>query len=155
MLGQIADMRWPNTAVLVLALALGGSAAAEMYKSVDEDGNVVFSQTPPRGKESEVIKPRYAKQPAGAVKSTPGSTAETDGAGGDAAGKTPKELTPEQLVIKKQNCTNAKEQLAQMQGPRANRLQYVNENNERAFLTEDQRNSRISKAQKALKEYCN
>ena len=60
MLEQIA-MRWPSALILVMALALGGSAAAEMYKSVDEDGNVVFSQTPPRDKESEVIKPRYAK----------------------------------------------------------------------------------------------
>ena len=154
MLGQIV-MRRPYALILVMALALGGSAAAEMYKSVDEDGNVVFSQTPPRDKESEVIKPRYAKQPASAVKTTTGSAAKTDAASGDAAGETPKDLTPQQIAIKKRNCTNAKEQLAQMQSPRANRLQYVNENNERAFLTEDQRNSRTSKAQKAIKEYCN
>ena len=88
MLGQIV-MRRPYALILVMALALDGSAAAEMYKSVDEDGNVVFSQTPPRDKESEVIKPRYAKQPASAVKTTTGSAAKTDAAGGDAAGETP------------------------------------------------------------------
>ena len=50
------------------------------------------------------------------MKTTTGSAAKTDAAGGDAAGETPKELTPQQIAIKKQNCTNAKEQLADQQG---------------------------------------
>ena len=57
-------MRVLAGAALLTVLAVSASVAtAEVYKSVDENGRVVFSQKPPQGTKSEVIKPRYSKPP--------------------------------------------------------------------------------------------
>ena len=41
--------------LLVLLMSPGVTGAAEVYKSVDEDGNVVFTDEPPDGVDSEPV----------------------------------------------------------------------------------------------------
>ena len=139
----------------VLALGAVG-AAAEVYKSVDENGRVVFSQKPPANTKSEVIKPRYSKPPtAPAGAAAPFVPPAQPGAMPTATEETKaKELTPEQLAAKQRNCEIARERLAQLQAPRARRLQYTNEQGELAYLTPDLLEQRITDAQTKITENC-
>ena len=121
--------------------------AAEVYKSVDADGNVVFSQQPPKDSKAEVVTPRYAKQP------VPAAATPTP-AGGSAAPAAPVVLTAAQKANKQQNCDTATQQLKDLRSPRANRLQYVNEKQERSFLTPEQSANRIKDAEDKIKQYC-
>lgn len=134
------------------------AASAEVYKSLDENGRVVFSQKPPQGAKSEVIKPRYSKPPSApqgngpapfVPPAQPGAlpTATQD------ANKA-KELTPEQKAAKARNCDIARERLAQLQGPRSNRLQYTNEQGQLAYLTPELLEQRITDAQTKITENC-
>ncbi len=161
MLGQVGHWR---RALVLGSLLLSASSHAEIYKSVDQDGNVVFSQKPPAGVQSETVKPRYAKRPskpAGSGATVGGAEAATNAPDAAAEPGTPAaspapptELTPEQKANKAKNCANARGQLKQLQGPRANRLQYLNEKNERAFYSEDERAAKIKETEKAAKKYC-
>ena len=139
------------TATLTLTALLlpAASFATEVYKSVDADGNVVFSQQPPRDTKSEVIKPRYAKQPTAALPAAPDSAAPAP-----PAAAPPAELTAEQKAAKQKNCDIAKERITQLQGPRANRLQYVNDQQELAYLTPELLEGRIKDAQDKIKQNC-
>lgn len=142
-----------RTLPLWLALSLGAApVSAEVYKSVDENGNVVFSQTPPKDGKAEVIKPRYAKQPAANAP----MTAPIVPPSGQAEKKkeAPPELTPEQIAAKKKNCDLANQKLKELHGPRPNRLQYVNENQELAFLTPELVEQRIKEAEAIVARDC-
>ena len=149
--------RW-GTGLMLAAIALWASgAAAEVYKSLDENGRVVFSQKPPKDTKAEVIKPRNSKPPtpaAGAAApfvapAQPGATPSAT----DASAK-PKELTPEQQAGKQKNCEIANDRLAQLQLPHARRLQYTNEQGELAYLTPDMLEQRITDAQAKIAENC-
>ena len=138
-----------------LALLCVTPAFAEIYKWTDENGNVVFSEKPPPDGKAEALKPRVGRASPPAAASGPAAAAEPQSDITDAShGQAPEKLTPEQIARKRQNCENAKSQLADMQSARANRLQYVNEQGERAFLTPEQREERTRKAREAIKEYC-
>ena len=149
--------RW-GTGLMLAAIALWASgAAAEVYKSLDENGRVVFSQRPPKDTKAEVIKPRNSKPPtpaAGAAApfvapAQPGATPSAT----DASAK-PKELTPKQQAGKRKNCEIAHDRLAQLQLPHARRLQYTNEQGELAYLTPDMLEQRITDAQAKIAENC-
>ncbi len=51
--------------LLPLLLALPGLAAAQVYRTVDADGRVHYSQTPPTGGKSEKVTPRVMPPSAG------------------------------------------------------------------------------------------
>ncbi len=148
---------WASLSVLAAAALLTVGASAEVYKSVDENGHVVFSQKPPKDGQSEVVKPRYTKPPtpvAGAAAPfTPPSQPGAIPSATDAATQ-PKELTPAQKAAKQKNCETANERLAQLQEPRARRLQYTNEKGELAFLTQDMLDERVKDAQAKIAENC-
>jgi len=145
---------------LLLALVMAGPTSAEVYKSVDADGNVVFSQKPPPGADAEVVTPRYARPPSntGTSSPPPSSTTPAEGSAGTAPSQdtaaADAEPTPEQLAAKRANCSNARGQVERLTGPRANRLQYVDEQNELAFYSEEQRAQLIRDAQAAVEKYC-
>lgn len=145
-------MRALSLATLLSLSLCGLPVCAEVYKSVDENGNVVFSQTPPKDGKAEVIKPRYTKQPAANAP----MTAPIVPPSGPAAKKqeAPPELTPEQLAAKRRNCDLANQKLKELRGPRPNRLQYVNENQELAFLTPELVEQRIKEAETIIARDC-
>lgn len=143
--------------LLALLTLCSVNAAAEVYKSVDENGRVVFSQKPPKDGKSEIIKPRFTKPPTpaagGPAPFVPPSQPGAMPTATDPMAK-PKELTPEQIAAKQKNCATANERLAQLQGPHANRLQYTNEKGELAFLTPELLEQRITDAQTKITENC-
>lgn len=161
---MLEQMKLTRAGLLLGTLLACASVGAEIYKSVDADGQVTFSAKPPPGGQAETVTPRYTRQPGKGAEPTPvaessapstvapGATTEIGAPA--AAPAAPAELTPEQEAIKAKNCLNAKDRIKQLTAPRANRLQYVNEENELAFYTEEQRMAQIEEARKAAKEYC-
>jgi hypothetical protein len=125
-------------------------AQAEVYKSVDADGNVVFSQSAPIGQASEVVTPKVAAPPS----QTPASAAARYGQNSKLYPAVTRELSPQQLENKRKNCATARAQLAQAQDPHVYRMQYKNEQGELAFLTPEMIQQRVDAAQGAIKQYC-
>ena len=141
-------------AAALFSAVMGAAAAAEVYKSVDENGNVMFSEKPPPGKEAEVVTPRYTGKPAAAADAPAPKAAASETPTAEAPAEGAEELTPEQVALKEKNCADARAELAELENPRANRLQYTNENNERAFITPEQLQARKDEANAAIKKFC-
>ena len=131
------------------------TTSAEIYKSVDENGNVVFSQKAPKDTPSEVIKPRYSKPPTPLAGGGPMiAPNQPGGLPSASAASAPPDLSPEQLAANQKNCDTARDQLQQLQDPRVNRMQFENDRQERAFLTPELIAQRIEQAQDMIAKSC-
>lgn len=140
--------------MLTLALATA-SASAEVYKWV-EDGTVHYGNTPPAGQQAESV-----KTPAGPPKARTENARETlderieqdEEWREQEADEQEQARGADQLQeARKQNCDNARKALQQLENSR--RLQYINDEGERAFLTEKQRQQRMDEARKLMQKNC-
>ena len=145
-----------NLSAMLVAMTVLVSAPTHgvVYKWEDGDGVEVHSGSRPPGQEAEEINPRFAKQPAGAAKQG-AAEAPADTPGDGDAEPAAEELTPEQMVRKKQNCVSAQKNIEEMNYPRIYRRQYRLENGELAFFTPEVRGARLSEAQAMAEKYCN
>jgi len=153
--------------IVGLLLTFAAGASAQLYRWVDQDGKVRYSDTPPVGVKATTLKP------------PPGSSA-PDPAEADAAAKGAKKgpLTPVEreaeyrkrqadaqkgrekedqaqrdLEAKRDNCTRAKESLAALEsGQRVSR--YTAEG-ERYYLDDAQRAPEIGRARESVNSWCN
>lgn len=140
---------------IVIAALFATTASAEIYKSVDQNGNVVFSQKAPKDTQSEVIKPRYSKPPTPPPGGGPMiAPNQPGGLPSASAALAPPDLSPEQLAANQKNCDTARDQLQQLQDPRVNRMQYENDKQERAFFTPELIAERIEQAQDMIAKSC-
>lgn len=140
----------------MLAFALAtASVSAEIYKWV-EDGTVHYGNTPPAGQQAESV-----KTPAGPPKARTETAREAlderieqdEEWREQEADKQEQARGADQLQeARKQNCDNARKALQQLENSR--RLQYINDEGERAFLTEKQRQQRMDEARKLVQENC-
>ena len=152
------------TAVL-LALALCASAWAQTYKWTDKNGRVQYGDLPP-GDAASVTRLKGAP-PSSAPAAAP--EAKKDASAKDKA------LTPEQAFQKRQqeraeaeqkaakeraeaqdkraNCDSAQANLRTLQS--GQRVMTTNAAGERVFVDDDQRAAQISRAQKAVADWCN
>lgn len=122
-------------------------AMARMYKWVDEDGQVHYSQQPPMDKKSERIKATPPPRSSGAKKQAQEEDAEQAAAEEDET----KEYRVETEASIKRNCKQARDKLTSftMRG----RVQ-VNEGGSYRTLTEEERQAGIAEAKKRIKQYC-
>jgi hypothetical protein len=154
--------RWQT---LVVGSCLGWFLAlplrADVFRTVDDSGAPEFSERRQAGTHpSEKLKLAPAKAPEQPVSKEP---IVHQGTGGLTLQVKPKDPnakpkpTKEQLAKMKELCTQAKASAAQLSGEngeRTNRLQYVDKNGERAFLTEDQIQERLKDMKQKIKDYC-
>jgi hypothetical protein len=137
-------------AAALLALTLTGTSAwAAMYKWVDAQGNVQYTQTPPPNQNAQVIKPpppapvsaEQAQKQLGQSREdltpVPPPTADIE------ADKT-------QAEINRHNCEAARKNLDIYRRHRRVR----NDKNKVVVLTDEQRAAKIKEAQAAIKKYC-
>lgn len=146
-------------AIACLLAAVALPATGEMYKWTDEDGSVHYTQTPPPDGNAEVINPDPSVKSGGKSASNSERNDRPKGGKDNRDGNKEdgdKELTPEQKQEKqlamKQNCDNAREALQKLQSQ--TRLQYINDEGERAFLSEEQRQQRMDKARGMIEKNC-
>ena len=138
----------PATLILLLPL----SAQARMYKWVDENGQTIYSQTPPVGQAAETIKaappppPSSNQQPVNDIVQRAADLQEDRQL---AKQKASKQKTAKQQD--KANCEVARHNLAGLNGP-PNRLYRLN--GEYVRLTPEQRAKEIEEMKKLKKESC-
>jgi hypothetical protein len=127
---------------------------ASVYKWVDTDGQIHYSDQPESKdatrvtiRENETTKPRT-------INKTEEDKAETDKKNADQQTETPGELVEVEPSKKEKRklCNEAKSDLAAING--RGRMREVNEKGEYNYLTEKQRQQRISVAQKKKQKYC-
>lgn len=164
---SLLTARLPTFLVTLLATLLVTSllmfstpADAGLYKYRDENGNVVYSQTPPESGEYEYMQtPR--SQPSAQRAPTPAATPGASPAGrpaqdpltDPAASDDPAvqaELARAQ-EIRRQNCERAKKNLEVYTVFR----RIKNEDGEVVYVDDNVRQQRIEEAKAAIKEFCN
>lgn len=119
------------------------AAHAEIYKWVDKNGETVYSNTPPPGKQVDLVKPKFSKYisvPAAAKASPP------------APATPPAPLTPEKQKELRTACAKTRALLAQIES--THRMRYVNDKKEDTYATPEEREARIKDANKKIKDYC-
>ena len=126
-----------------------------IYKWTDDEGNVHYSSSPPPDQQAETVKPPPATDSEAAQKSLqksrdilqPPEEKNKDSEKKKAAA----EAEPDPAA-KKKRCEAARKALEQLRT--ANRLQYINEDGERAYMTPEQRAEREKKAQEMVEKNC-
>jgi hypothetical protein len=150
-----------KTFLFLACVALAGSAFAQQYKWVDQNGKVQYGDAPPPG-----VKAAPLRAPPGpaAVSSAPSGT----------AAKKDKPLSPEEAFqqrqkeakdkeeksakeradasAKKENCARAQDQLRTLQS--GQRIARVDAKGERVFLDDAQVAQEVAKAQQSVREAC-
>ena len=131
-----------------MLLVVSSATTAAMYKWVDDEGNVHYSQNPPVGRAAEAIK---------ATPAPPASTSSSDSA--PTTGEQQQEGTPpaQQPVpqmdpkVMKENCARARSNLETLTNhPRIR----VPEGDSLRVIGEEERQAMIQDAKDQISEYC-
>jgi hypothetical protein len=148
-----------NVLSLIIVLSLPFAASAEMYRWVDSQGKVHYSDSPPPAgaKSSKTIDtPPPSAAPSGAApKAKTWQEKEMDfrqrqAAEADAQAKKQKEEA--EAKERKQNCENARKSLASLES--GTRIVTTDEKGERVYMDDSARAAAISEARKAVENWC-
>lgn len=151
--GLFRDKLLPTLLALGL-LGASGVSGAKIYKYVDENGNVVYSQTKPKNVEALEVKPRVRKvSPEEARKELDalGEKADNAGRNRDVIKKS-KEDTEALAQREKENCETARKNLAVLQS--SPRVQSPDENGQLFVLDEEAVKAKTAEAQEQITRYC-
>jgi hypothetical protein len=149
-----------NKTLLVLLAVLSGSVYAAPSKWVDEQGKVHYSDQPP--KHDAKVEQLHFKDTGGTPpadnpygrKST--REMEEDFQRGKAARANEAKKEEQNRAVaeaKQANCTGARNNLRAMQ--QSARMFKMDENGERVYMDDSQRQQQLEAAQRAVSEYCN
>lgn len=147
--------------VLIVSLSFAGALFAEMYKWVDEEGNVHYGDCPPADCNPEK------------VEATPGPSEEENQLSRDrlkklldqqrqsedlrrrSEEKKKQERAAEkkEKVERKKRCIYARQNLHVLDIKRA--VYFINENGERVYLDDEARTKEIERLKKEIETYCN
>lgn len=146
--------------VFLSLLAAPLLAHAELYKWVDSNGKVQYSDQPPAGTNAKTIghgKGKAAEAPAAQNKATPKSLADKElefnkrrQEAKESAAKKEKEAAAAQE--KQENCTRARAALTSLQ--EGGRVSSTNEKGERVILDDNARQRETARAQKDVDSWC-
>ncbi len=153
--------------IVGLMLTCAAGASAQLYRWVDSDGKVRYSDTPPTGVKATTLKP-------------PPDFSAPPSAAGDAAAKDAKKgpLTPAEqeadfrkrqlgaqkarekedqagrdAQAKQDNCARAQETLSGLES--GQRIARTNASGERYYVEDDQRAAETQKARQSVNSWCN
>lgn len=141
--------------ILLLALALAAATGAfgQLYKSIDKDGRVIYTDQPPPDLKSTPIKVNPG-QPAAPPKTAVQRQKEQqqrESAGADK--RKADEDAARRAKAKEARCASAKAQLRNLS--EGGRFTKLDANGERVFLDEKQIEAERAAAQKAVDDSCN
>lgn len=134
-----------------------GPVSAELYKWVDEQGKVHYSDQPGSGKIKSETKLEIANQPAKAGPDTTKTWQEKDldykkRVADAAEAETKKQQAAQDAKTKLENCDKAKQNLSQLESNLP--VATFSEQTGRTILNEAQRADATQKARKSVSEWC-
>ena len=147
-----------NSLLLLVVILLGQPVAAGMYKWVDENGNIVYSQSmPPPGAKILEKPPLPKSRPSSSGTETMASTGtqeagNTQQAETSAGTEKKSPLTPQQQEQYREYCEQVKQNLDLLMQPK--RIYVTNDQGERHYLDDKEREERIGQANENIKRYC-
>jgi hypothetical protein len=150
---NLINHRWPGLIAGVVLCTLAGAAGA-VYKWVDEDGNVHYSQTPPNDRPATEIELPESSASDAALKRL-----EHDQKRAEQMREQRLKAAEEQLAAKKEEedrkkkCAWARGNLTELQT--SNRIYQTDASGARSRVPEEQRQERIKRAQEQIEEFCN
>ena len=140
--------------VLVL-MALSSAAAAKLYKWVDKDGNVTYSELKPPDAKAEEIElrgvPSVSNEEAKARLEALSGKAKEEKKDREFKQNYASE-TAEREARMKENCKTARSNLAALQ--QGGQKRYLLPNGEVRYLSEEDRVKRIEEAESQIKQFC-
>jgi hypothetical protein len=147
---------------IALAVLLAATVvAAQVYKWVDKDGKVQYSDTPPPDAKAEAkkvdVKPASGTAPAAptkaATKSLKERAKEFDKRKNESADKSKKMDEEEKgAQLYRENCDSAQSYLRELESGRP--VNRTLPSGERGFMTDDERAAEMAKARKTASENC-
>ncbi|MGM0517077.1 MAG: DUF4124 domain-containing protein [Pseudomonadota bacterium] len=154
----IAQPLWTSlrpalVAVLALGLAASPAMAATIYKSVDEQGNVQFTQTPPADRESESVDPAYATPTAPVTEEEPTTEGESETASEDKATDPSTEVKVIDREKAREACEKARAQREAIAN-QGNNLMVQDAEGKYRPMDEEQRTERLRRLDEIIEETC-
>jgi len=148
----ISSLRLLTAAGLAATLlAASPAGAATIYKSVDEHGNVTFSQTPPKDRPSEVIEATGTRS---SVTEAPAAAEETtERADDDRAADPSTEVKVVDREKARETCRQAREQREAVANS-GNQLMIEDESGTYRAMTPEQREERLKRLDAIIEEAC-
>lgn len=141
---------WIVVTVLAVALAAPTSALARIYKWVDEEGNVQYTQSPPRDRPAETIETRLPKRQGAPQQSDAEPEADADaGAGGDGQ----EQVALEQKEQMQRNCEIARQNAKLLEA--GVRVRVQDQEGNRQILDEEQIAQKRAETQRQIELFCN
>jgi len=144
------------TAMLILSVALAGAAtASEIYKWTDDDGNVHYTDTPP-DQPAERLNIVSKSTDNAYVQSQVQARIDRQQSAAEEAAKAPAGPTQEELRAEKneraEKCDMYRQRLTRFL--QAHRLYREDENGERVYLDDADRQATRERTEGQVKEYC-
>lgn len=153
-------MKSPVQLFIALAILLAtATVAAQVYKWVDKDGKVQYSDTPPPASATKAEAKRIDAAPAvtstsaAPVKSLQDRTKDYDKRKADDAEKAKKiDVAKQNTEINASNCSNARSVLRELETGRP--VTRTTESGTREFMDDDARQAEMAKARKSVADFC-
>lgn len=154
-------MKSPLQIAIFLAILLAtATVAAQVYKWVDKDGKVQYSDSPPPASAGKTEPKKMETAPAttAAPANAPGKSLQErakdyDKRRSETAEKTKKDDEAQKNAeVDQENCRDARAALADLESGRP--ISRANANGERAFMTDEQRQTDIQKARAMIASAC-
>ncbi|MDR3416358.1 MAG: DUF4124 domain-containing protein [Nevskia sp.] len=140
-----------NRAIALLLCCLPLAASADIYKWVDDKGQVHYSQNPPAQGHYEDVTPQLP------MSGTTTGGSRPAGRSAAASGNADDRAAQQALQSKADNaerCAKAREQISYLQEKTAHRLFVTGEDGQPARMTDEQFNQELQDAQAAASKYC-
>ena len=145
------------TAVAILLAT--ATVAAQVYKWVDKDGKIQYSDTPPPASATKAEAKKVDTSPVAAATTAPPAKALQDRAKdydkrqADAAEKAKKaELDQKNAAINASNCSDARNGLRELETGRP--VTRATETGAREYLDDEARQAEMAKARKSVADFC-
>ena len=152
-------MKSPVQLFIALAILLAtATVAAQVYKWVDKDGKVQYTDTPPpasatKAEAKKVDAPASAAKTSVPAKSLQDRAKDYDKRKADDAEKTKKaELDKKNDAINASNCADARAAVRELEVGRP--ITRTTETGAREFLDDEARQAEMAKARKAVADFC-
>ena len=140
-----------NKTLALLLCGLPLAASAQIYKWTDANGQVHFSQNPPKTGNYSDVTPQL---PVSGTSTGGSSSPRPSGSGGASAPSAPSQQAMQAGADNAERCAKANERISFLQEKTAHRLYVTGDDGQPARMTEEQFGQQLKDANDAAAKYC-